>query len=173
MADKSPDRLEAVWKILGVLGTVVAFLWGIYTYQDTAAKQLERERLESERLSETRRIEATKPFLERQLTLYTDVSKVAATLGTSGDETEKAKARKRFWELYWGELALVENRDVEAAMVAFGGALREGASQSELQELSLMLAHACRNSLAVSWNVPAWKSAPIKDSPSDSTGIKP
>jgi hypothetical protein len=167
MAEKSSDHLDAIWKILGVLGTVVAFLWGVYTYQDTANKQLERERLESERYAETRRIEATKPFLERQLVLYTDAAQAAATLATSGDEAEKAKARKRFWELYWGELALVENSDVEAAMVSFGRGLREGGDQDELQQLSLGLAHACRNSLALSWNVAAWRES--GSTPSDST----
>jgi hypothetical protein len=150
-------RLDTALKVVGVVGTLAGFLWGIYTYQDTSRKQLERERVEAARYAETRRIEATRPFLERQLKLYTEASQVAAKLAAPHDPGESAKARKRFWELYWGELALVEDRDVSAAMVAFGNALRDGGDRNELELRSLDLAHAFRDSLADSWNVRDWR----------------
>ena len=103
-----------------------------------------------------RKIEATRPFLERQLKLYPEAAHVAAILATSQDGAERASAYKRFWELYWGELALVENQDVEAAMVAFGGALKSQAALPELESLSLQLARACRRSLDKSWGIHAW-----------------
>lgn len=103
--------------------------------------------------------EARQPFLTRQLELYGETAKVAARIATSGDEAELSDARSRFWQLYWGELALVEDRDVEAAMVAFGDALKDDARQSKLQPLSLDLAHAIRRSLDRSWGISVWTKA--------------
>ncbi len=61
---------------------------------------------------------------------------------------------KRFWELYWGELALVESKDVEGAMVALGKELKKSSPEKEnLQKLSLNLAHACKSSIHESWGV--------------------
>ncbi len=133
-------------KTLSILGAVATFAWGMFQYVENDKKQ-----------AETRRIEATKPFLDRQLTLYTDATKSAATLATTADSSERAAAMKRFWSLYWGELALVENRGVEAAMKRLGDRLKMGAPQEELEQLSLVLAHAARESLADSWGVKEWQ----------------
>ena len=57
----------------------------------------------------TTRIEATWPFLERQLALYTEATRAAATLAATEDGPEQDAAEKRFWALYWDELALFEN----------------------------------------------------------------
>jgi hypothetical protein len=51
----------------------------------------------------------------------------------------------------------VENLEVEQAMVAMGRGLNDGSAPAELKQLSLRLAHACRESLAKSWGVAEWK----------------
>lgn len=111
--------------------------------------------------ADNRRIEATKPFLERQLRLYTEASEVAACIATGTnavvDHIEIQTAKKRFWQLYYGELALVENVEVEEAMVQLGEAISNGMDQSELRRASLNLASACRRSLATSWGIQAWE----------------
>lgn len=149
--------LESALKVVGAAIALGGFLWGIWTYRDTSSKQLARERTEATRYADTRRIEATKPFLERQLRLYTEATKSAATIATAAEGPDRAKATKRFWELYWGELALVEDEAVARAMVAFGRALEAGQSRREIQQRSLDLAHACRDSLAASWSIDAWR----------------
>lgn len=131
-----------------MLGAFVAFSWGIFQFSIGQRAQ-----------SEARRIEATKPFLERQLKLYTEATQAAATLATSTKQEELDVASKRFWSLYWGELALVEDKGVEAAMVQFGRALQSGSVGQQLHEKSLALAHACRDSLAGSWGVRQWRYA--------------
>jgi hypothetical protein len=138
--------LESAVKLLSILGAVVTFGWGVFQFVKN-----------EERQAESRRVEATKPFLERQLRLYTEATQATATIATSGNPKERAAAQKRFWSLYWGELALVEDKGVEAAMVEFGRALNEAASAEEIKRLSLRLAHACRDSLAVSWGVREWQ----------------
>lgn len=138
--------IEDALKAVGALVALGSFLWGIYTYRDAAARS-----------AETRRIEATKPFLERQLKLYTEATQAAATIATGEEGPAKTRATRRFWELYWGELALVENGTVEQAMASFGVGLRAGLGRDEMQRRSLALARACRDSLAVSWGVADWK----------------
>ncbi|MBY0401414.1 hypothetical protein K2X89_14035 [Myxococcota bacterium] len=141
-----PKNFDDRIKGLSALGGAIAFCWGVFQF--TAGQQAQ---------SETRRIEATRPFLERQLKLYTEATQAAATLSTSKDSNELDASRKTFWLLYWGELALVEDKKVEAAMVQFGDALRKGSTEDLLQEHALTLAHACRDSLAESWGVKEWR----------------
>lgn len=143
-------------KMLTLVGALGSFGWGVYQWQVNAERERAQAQSEADRLATSRKIEATKPFLERQLKLYTEASQVAAIMSTSSDNAERAKATKRFWELYWGELALVENQDVEGAMVSLGNAVGRGALPSELQQLSLRLARACRASLDRSWGIHAW-----------------
>ena len=133
-------------KVLTMLGAAIGFLWGVIQYFAT-----------QKALAGTREIEARKPFLERQLKLYTEATQAAATLATSRNPLEVAAASDRFWSLYWGELALVEDREVETAMVNLGAEIKKGRTGEELEQRSLKLAHACRNSLAKSWGVAHWK----------------
>ena len=142
----SPTSLETWIKILTLVGAVVAFIWGAYQFLATQRAQ-----------AETRRIEATRPFLDRQLKLYTEATQAASTLAVSSSKEEVALAKQRFWSLFWGKLALVEDKRVEAAMVGFGRALDEGKTGNELRGSSLELAHACRDSSAESWGVQAWR----------------
>jgi hypothetical protein len=141
-----PESLETWIKLLSLAGAAVAFAWGVYQFRSAQRAH-----------AETRRIEATRPFLDRQLKLYTDATQAAATLATSTKTDEIAASKSRFWSLYWGELALVEDHRVEAAMVEFGRLLADGKSGVQLQETSLQLAHACRDSLADSWGVAEWR----------------
>ena len=153
---------EARWfvasvKVVTPILAVATFGWGIYTYKDASRLERERRQEEAWRNAETRRIEATRPYLDRQLTLYTEVTRLTATIVTSLDSSEIEKATNRFYELYWGELALVEHGQVEGAMVAFREALEGKRPGDDLGQLALRLAHACRDELAASWGTDAWK----------------
>lgn len=136
---------------------VLTFAWGIYTYQDRAKQQLVAQKVDAQRTAETRRIEATLPYLNKQLQLYIEATKVTTTIATSTDIQEIEKATKRFNELYWGELALVERDAVAKAMIVFRNALNANKEQDALAPLALKLAHACRDELAESWRTDAWK----------------
>lgn len=141
-----PPNLESWLKVLSAFGAVIVFGWGVVQYMANQQSQ-----------AETRRIEATKPFLERQLKLYTEATQAAATLATSRMPADIDAAKSKFWSLYWGELALVEDKRVESAMVELGRLLESGKTGEPLQQGSLALAHACRDSLAESWGVKLWR----------------
>ncbi len=149
-----PD-FEKTLKLVGVVVTLGGLALGVANYLETARKD-----------AETRSLEARKQFLARQLELYTEATRAAAKLATSkADSPEFRQAGSRFWELYWGELSMVETRQVEAAMVEMGNCLNDRCSGCELEpklkpnleQCSLALAHACRRSLAESWGVQDWR----------------
>lgn len=110
--------------------------------------------------AKTRRIEAQKPHLERQLAIYTEACRVAVCLATSTNAEERKIAERRFWELYWGELCMVESRGVERAMAKFGKALRNNVDENSLKSGSYELAHELRNSLEASWGFRVRKMLP-------------
>jgi hypothetical protein len=145
------ENAETVIKWLGVLIALGGFLWGVTSFMLTARIQAEARRLESRKI-----------FLDRQLELYTEATQVAATLATSTDAAKLETAQNRFWELYWGELSMVENRSVEGAMVEIHSCLNRNCTQEDLQPLALKLAHACRDSLNQSWGIGDWINAPAQ-----------
>ena len=157
MTETTSVKFDLVLKLVGSILAVLAFIWGVYTYKDTAAQKLAAQKINEMRTAETRRIEASRPYLDKQLQLYTEATQVTAKIATSKDSEEIKRAIKRFKELYWGELALVERGGVASAMVSFREALDANKNQDELAPLALSLAHACRDELAESWDTVAWK----------------
>lgn len=143
-----PNAQRDFWlKVLPLVGAVVAFAWGAYQYFQNESRQ-----------SAYRRIEAAKPYLERQLKLCTEALQLTSTIATTSDDAERELAKKGFWKLYWEEMALVEDAFVEREMVTFGRRLELDKGDERVKTASLDLAHACRGSLARSWGVREWES---------------
>ena len=111
-------------------------------------------------------------FLERQLDLYFEAAAVLSKIATAGEGPDKDLAVGRFRELYWGELAVVEDAGVQGAMVEFRVVLDgldersacmrqqlaiQGPDRTDairkacLRGAALSLAHAARASLEKSW----------------------
>ena len=157
MSEYEKNRFEVTLKLFSPILAIAVFVWGIYTYLDTSEKKLVAQIAEAERNATTRRIKATMPYLEKQLDLYTEATQVTAIIATSKDQEEIRVATKRFNELFWGELALVERDEVAKKMIAFRHALDGGKEQKVLANLALKLAHSCRDELAESWGTDAWK----------------
>jgi hypothetical protein len=156
-------NIEKTLKIVGAivaLGGVIVTLGGLALGVANYLATIRRD-------AETRNLEARKQYLTRQLELYTEATRAAAKIATSDQRTrEFAAAQKRFWELYWGELSMVENAGVETAMKHMGNCMNgdcgscsrpPDSSEPDLKRCSLDLAHACRRSLADSWGVPDWR----------------
>lgn len=144
--------MELIYKNLVHLTAVCAGLWALFQFTINYRLNLQ-----------SKRIEATKPFLEKQLSLYIEATQVAAKLATSQNEDEIESAKKRFLTLFWGELALVEDEAVETAMVKLKQAMDNNSKGHQLEQLSLALAHACRDSLAISWKVEEWRNPYYKN----------
>jgi hypothetical protein len=137
----------------GVIVGLIGAAWTIHAWDEVAVR------------------ESQKPFLEKQLQYYVEASKVAAKLailplqspaGAAPEETWEW-AKQRFWELHWGELLIVGDKGVGAAMARFGQQVGEvekcrrraedcPEAQARLKPLSLELSRAIRASLARAWD---------------------
>jgi hypothetical protein len=141
--------------------------------KDEKARQEARkqEAVQAERDNIARRFEAQKPFNELQLKLYRDVAKTAGELVTITDfaSPEWQAALRRFQQLFWTELSMVEDERVKKAMEKFSQQLETileadstyGVSSDEveaLQQKAYRLAHALRDSIASTWSVELAKS---------------
>ena len=161
-ADLRIKRWDILIKGIGAVAVLISIWFTYYQYNNSLKKEKQEreERAAKDAQQKEREIQAAlresqKPFLERQLNLYFEAASTASKLSTLGDGPPREEARKRFWQLYWGELSLVEDKEVEAAMVRFGTALAQFENNQinkfELQKKSLELAHSCRKSLEQSW----------------------
>jgi hypothetical protein len=94
-------RWGIILKVAGLVGVILSGLWAVHTYSEDKTK------------------EQNSFIFQHQATAYWDVSRVAASLAASRDEKTKKEAEERFLQLFYGELAGVEDRRVELATIAF------------------------------------------------------
>jgi len=134
--------------LIGPGVAVVAVAVGVWQYRLTSLREF------------------IKPVREAQLKLYQEASSAAAQIATlQQGSPDWIKARQEFLRLYYGPLAIVESFDhatdsrerltVEHAMIIFKSCLDDEKQCNELganvYDLSLALAHSCRESLGRSW----------------------
>jgi len=97
------------------------------------------------------------PFLTKQLEYCFEASELAARLAVCEVEAEWKVAKSRFFELFFGPLAIVEDDDVARAMMRFGLALgaNEGAfpPNAKLNGPALDLSAQIRKLLLRSWEI--------------------
>ena len=90
------------FKMLAVFGAIISFLWGIKSRSESSKKDFK------------------KPLYIKQLDYYAEAVDATSTLATEDFNSEDyKKAKKNFYRLYWGRLAIVENNCVEADMINF------------------------------------------------------
>ncbi len=170
-------RVKRYVPLISALLAVAAFWFGIVQYirADAASREQRREadnaRLDQQKAAdevfrrELKR-ETAKPLWDKQLALYLEAVENAAVIATTKDVAKRAAAEARFWVLYWGPLAAVEDvgllkpkaTEVEAAMVRFGKELHKNYNDrdsDQMQNLTLDLAHSVRAAVAPSFDVEA------------------
>ena len=147
MPDTQSSSFEWWLKIVGVALTFIGIVAGLYQFSRTQA------------------INAAKPFLEKKLQWCEEAVDAASGIAVYGrdsttpaDKTGSTSRRvDRFWSLYWGAMGMVENENIEKAMVAFGNGLKglEGAAPDTDGSRALAIAHACRAEMGRDWS-PVW-----------------
>ena len=99
--------------------------------------------------------EGISKFYQLQDRIYKEAVTAAAGIATADSYAGAEADVKKFWNLYWGEMTRVEDAQVAGAMVAFGRTLNDikaspdrfKAKRTELEQRSLELGHATRDSL--------------------------
>jgi hypothetical protein len=106
--------------------------------------------------SETRELEAAKPFLAVRQGLYAETLRTAGVLSNPEvhSKEELIKAKARFRELYVAELSMVESQKVEQHMVALARQIDpELLAMTPAQKATYDLSHALRDVFEESWRV--------------------
>ena len=105
-----------------------------------------------------------KQFFEKQLAIYMEAVEVASIISTyPKDHPKSQEAISGFKTLYWGQMCIIEDKDVESRMYQFNEVLKLyelaqkeahiQAVQKELKQFALILAHTCRNSSIETWEI--------------------
>ena len=171
LSPRAAAILALVQGLLPAMTAIVGGLWVLFTYlgqQDIAqANAVAAEKAAAARAAtdaSLRKVELQRPFLDKQLALYFEAAQVVgALIAMTPADPEWAPREKRFWALYWSELAMVEDPGVEGAMKKFGDNLvafknaheDNKPTEEALRRLSLSsldVAHAIRDSIARRWS---------------------
>ena len=156
------DRIrlaDSLIKAVVAIGGLAAVIVGGIRYLDQRDSLIQQERLKiSAQVRESR-----KTFIDAQFRLYSEAVSVAVRLARypiqAADLPAFKKDHARFYQLYWGELAVVEDQNVERAMVIFREKLvsaqknkRNELCMKSLSRASLYLARCVRKSLSRRWD---------------------
>jgi hypothetical protein len=151
-------QLEKIVKFLPLITVIIAVagVWSTvrqYNLQQEAAAT--QQKAAAEKLAADREQALLKPVWDKRLELYFTASETAATIALSKDKAERDKAEAKFMQLYSGPLIIVEDEDVETAMINFHKCLigQDACDQSELQRRSHTLASKARGSIGKSFNI--------------------
>lgn len=154
MAENQANNLETISRLVQVLSVVAGVTISVFSFNQARTNEANARRAELEK----RQIEASRPFLELRQKRYVEAVDAASVLASpevhSKEELDIAK--KRFLELYWGSLSMVEEAQVESKMMDMAWSLdfieHKGEKPSP-QEAVYRLSHAVRDSLLDSWGV--------------------
>ena len=168
---RSLAALDSVLKAVQVVSVVAGVVASVYTVSVAANKDAEarmaeaaRQTLELNKFDYQRKLdalykarEAALPFLKLRMDRYQEAVKVAGVLADKDRHTPKQyeSAERRFWELYWAELSMVETSEVESRMVDLKKALDPQHTTTALQAAVVKLAQEIRRSTARSWGIKA------------------
>lgn len=139
---------ETTIKHLSTTATIISVVTGVVISVLTYKAAADRD-------AKTRKMEAARPFLELRQKLYVEALNTAAVLASPSyhDSTEIAKAKKRFLELYWGELVLVENKGIDTLMVDIAREQNLLTDTCAAKDYIITLARSMRQSLKQSWGI--------------------
>jgi hypothetical protein len=144
-------------KNVGVLATVATLIGGSIAFFAQRSDDLAQRRLQAEAAER----ESKKLFLEKQSTLFFEAVPLVSRLAIARSPDEIAeKDEQRFWQLYWGELGMVEDVAIARSMDLFGRSLQafrdfgpDNSCGAQRRRISLTLSHCVRKSLAANWGV--------------------
>jgi hypothetical protein len=152
-------RLAAFTPLLSAGIAVLGVWFSLFQFQAqqaAAAQRIETERAQREAdAKRVRELELQNPFWQKRVQLYFDATEAVGIIASRAAGTERAKAEAAFWRLYLGPLAVVEDDQVESAMVEMGHCLNktEDCDQATLSKRALALAHSCRQSIGDTWRL--------------------
>jgi hypothetical protein len=99
-----------------------------------------------------------RPFLELQAKYYIEMLEVVSRITYPADDKDRRDSTRRFWQLYSGTSALVEDAIVEDKINSLSVCIQQiggKCTQVDLEAQTLGLSQAVKLSLARSWGLAA------------------
>jgi hypothetical protein len=142
------ERVVRFIPLITVIIAVAGFWFTVHQYN-------QQQRAAADKQAADREQSLLRPVWEKRLELYFTAAEAAATIALSSDKTERDRAEAKFSQLYAGPMIIVEDAEVEQAMIRFNNGLtgHDSCDQSELHSRSLKLASAARTSIGHSFNI--------------------
>ncbi len=140
------EAANVIGKWLAGFAAIGTAAVGLAEYLGQRDLEIEQKQLEVEALDRR----SKQKFLDKQFELYTEAVIVVSRLATGGEYEGRVIDSNRFWQLYWGELGMVEDGQVAQAMKAAGDALN---AKDSLKVPSLNLSRCISKSIEVNWGV--------------------
>jgi hypothetical protein len=164
LSRRTEALLEISKVLIPVLASVITAGWIAFQYFGSQHAE-----------TDARLREAQKPFNDIQLKTYQEAAGVAGVLATESEgDPAFTEAKKRFYALYWSGLSLVEDRQVEVAMIYLERTLRNYKAASsphrEVRDRVYCLAHAMKMSVETTWRPNSKDGPPL--SPGEETARK-
>src|SRR5208337_47560 len=137
--------IDAFAKLLTAAAIIIGGGWTLIQYNLNRADQVR-----------TQKIEASKPFLEKRLEFYIQLSTATATIATSKNQAVVAHAKEKFWLLYSGPLLVLEEPGLQVGVHAYADCLEDTPKCNGLPvtQLSHNLAVLAGNSVGNQWTFP-------------------
>jgi hypothetical protein len=150
--------------LLGFAGTILTIYIQFASFINQQKAQQVASTEQANNAEKARAQEYQKQFWQKQLDFFSEACQTTGALTYAPvNSPEFNQAHAKFEELYWGRLAIVESDDVASQMVAFRNALNslvsaksddeQAKARETLQDISLDLAHKCRETVAASFKV--------------------
>jgi len=142
------DKVMKFVPLVTVIIAVAGFWFTVHQYNDQQAAAATKQAADREQA-------LLKPVWDRRLELYFSASEAAATMALSKDKTERDKAESKILQLYAGPLIIVEDPDVEAAMIKIYKCVtgEDSCDDAEKQRRSQALVSRARDSIGKSYNI--------------------
>jgi len=123
MDDETKNRWDVRLGLTTTLITVVGILIGVFKFTSEQTAQTE---LQYELQARENRVAFQRTLWLEQLASYRKIADVVGRLVTHLDREEPFEAAvSEFQTMYWGEMVLVENQEVEQAMILLRGELHD------------------------------------------------
>ncbi|MCR9096080.1 MAG: hypothetical protein NXI30_17790 [bacterium] len=134
--DETTYRIaDSIFKVLAWLSVVCGGVWGWLRYVEQAKRDSQSH------------------FREQQIRLYLESAEVVGAIAASEPSSAREEIERRFWTLYYGPLAVVQEAQVTSSLVDFADALRKGRKKTTLRTKSLAFSKACRATIEETWEV--------------------
>lgn len=134
--------IDGWFKIIGITLTVATIIVGIYQY--------------IHELDHQKRMEFKREVWKKQLDTYSRVCRYSGAIAANQKGEEFQKNINEFRSLYWGEMVLIEDKEVIGAMNGFYEAIddyhpEDYRTTNSLKQKALVLARACKASSKRTW----------------------